>query len=171
MTKSRSNEPSNSEEHERYTPPLIVDALDCTFDLDPCSPGEGKSFVSAKHHYTINDDGLASKWFGTVFVNPPSGKHTGIWMRKLAEHGDGIGLVFARTDVRWFQDIAPKLSAVCFVAAKVKFFRGGMEEQYGTVGAGSMLLGFGNKSAEILRTSNLGVCFEYAAPLAWRSEL
>ena len=44
---------------EWYTPPEIFTALGLAFDLDPCSPGPGKSFVPARRHYTVADDGLA----------------------------------------------------------------------------------------------------------------
>jgi hypothetical protein len=43
---------------EWYTPPEIFTALGLAFDLDPCSPGPGKSFVPARRHYTVADDGL-----------------------------------------------------------------------------------------------------------------
>lgn len=80
---------------EWYTPSSIFDALDLTFDLDPCSPGAGKSFVPARRHLTAQDDGLASPWGRDelVFMNPPYGSLTAPFMRKLAEHGNGIALV------------------------------------------------------------------------------
>lgn len=55
-----------SENVEWYTPPQIFEALGMHFDLDPCSPGVGKSFVPANTHYTRADDGLAAPWAGSV---------------------------------------------------------------------------------------------------------
>jgi hypothetical protein len=153
------HESTVNESVEWYTPPSIFEKLGIRFDLDPCSPGAGKSFVPADNHYTIVDDGLASPWFGTVWVNPPYGKHTPVWMEKLAEHGDGIALVFARTDVAWFHEFGTKADVVCFVRSRVKFFQGDMETQPGTPGAGSMLLAYGPKAAAALRQSGLGACF------------
>ena len=43
-------------------------------------------------------NGLLQDWWGTVYCNPPYGSHVGIWMRKMAEHGDGIALIFARIE-------------------------------------------------------------------------
>lgn len=144
---------------EWFTPPEIFDALGLRFDLDPCSPGSGKSFVSADRHYTIDDDGLASPWLPgeTVWVNPPYGTATQAWMRRLADHGNGIALVFARTDVRWFQDVGATADLICFVSGRIKFYRGNATDLPGTPGAGSMLMAYGDKAAAALRTSNLGV--------------
>lgn len=146
-----------NESIEWYTPPEIFEALDLTFDLDPCSPGEGKSFVPAKRHYTIVDDGLVSPWEGTVFMNPPYGNATQIWMKKFVEHGDGIALVFARTDVKWFQDNANEFDAVCFVSGRIRFYKGSIDQRGGTPGAGSMLIALGETSKNALINSNLGV--------------
>lgn len=155
---------SDDARNEWYTPKYIFDAIGLEFDLDPCSPGEGKTFVPAKKHYTVVDDGLTSPWNGTVFVNPPYGKDTATWIEKLANYGDGIGLVFARTDVKWFQDHGAKADVVCFIKSRVRFYQGGITEdkQGGTPGAGSMLLAFGDKSAEALLASGLGTCFKRA---------
>lgn len=149
-----------SESAEWYTPPEVFTAIGLRFDLDPCSPGPGKSFVPADQHYTIDDDGLTSPWHGTVFVNPPYGQQTGAWMRKLADHGDGIGLVFARTEVRWFHDVADRADLVCFMKNRLRFYRGNLTDHGKDAGTGSMLIAFGQKSATALSTSGLGMCFK-----------
>ena len=155
------HESTHNESVEWYTPPEIFDGLGLTFDLDPCSPGAGKSYVPTLRHYTVVDDGLASPWFGTVFVNPPYGPETPKWMRRLADHGDGIALVFARTDVKWFQEVGVKADLICFISGRIKFFKGNVDDRGGTPGAGSMLLAYGAKAAEALRNSGLGSCFQY----------
>lgn len=153
------HESSLNESVEWYTPPEIFEALGLTFDLDPCSPGPGKSYVPTRKHYTITDDGLSSPWEGTAWVNPPYGPNTRVWMEKLAKHGDGIALVFARTDVKWFQEFGVQADMICFISSRVRFYQGSIEKQGGTPGAGSMLLAYGEKSAEALRQSGLGACF------------
>lgn len=151
------------EENQWFTPQYIFDAIGLEFDMDPCSPGAGLTNVPAKKHLTIVEDGLATPWEGTVFVNPPYGKHTPEWMKKLAEHNDGIALVFARTDVKWFQDNVSSSSAVCFISSRVKFHKGhiGDGSQVGTPGAGSMLIAYGEKAAEALKNSGLGAVLTY----------
>lgn len=151
------HESSYNESVEWYTPKFVFEALGIEFDLDPCSPGAGKSFVPALKHYTIEDDGLASEWFGTVWVNPPYGTQTPKWMKKLYEHGDGMALVFARTDVKWFQDYGADADAICFINGRVKFYQGNMTTQPGTPGTGSMILAYGPKAAAALSQAGLGV--------------
>jgi hypothetical protein len=147
---------------EWYTPPEIFDALGLRFDLDPCSPGPGKSFVPADRVLTRIDDGLASPWEGRVFLNPPYGAHTSAWMRRMRDHaaagGSGIALVFARTDPAWFQEVAPTSDVICFVAGRIHFIKGGTTERGGAPGSGSMLLAWGGECARAVGESGLGVC-------------
>lgn len=154
---------SDDAKNQYYTPKYIFDALGLEFDMDPCSPGAGLTHVPAKKHLTIVDDGLVTPWEGLVFVNPPYGAHTGPFMKKLAAHGEGIGLVFARTEVKWFQEVVSQTSAVCFVSSRVKFHKDhiGPDSQPGTPGTGSMLLAFGEVSAQALKDSNLGQILKY----------
>ena len=152
-----SHESTVNQSVEWYTPAHIFEALGEEFDLDPCSPVHGNTSVPAARRYTIVDDGLAQDWEGFAFVNPPYGAETGVWMRKLADHGEGIALVFARTDVKWFQEVAPKTSAICFIAGRLRFISGATGEAGGTPGAGSMLVAFGERAAAALRRSGLGV--------------
>ncbi|WIB65620.1 DNA N-6-adenine-methyltransferase [Curtobacterium sp. MCBD17_040] len=106
-----------------YTPPEIFDALDLIYDLDPCSPGLDASFVPAISCYTEADDGLTSPWHGLCWVNPPY-DNTRAWLQKLADHGDGIALVFARTDTTWFHEAAARADVVCFISGRIRFYKG-----------------------------------------------
>ena len=160
-TKGFAHESTKNESFEWYTPPIIFESIGLQFDLDPCSPGAGLSHVPTDRHYTIDDDGLTSPWAGTVFVNPPYGPATGRWMRKLAEHGDGIALVFARTDVKWFHEVGVKADVICFVSGRIRFFKGDTVNQGGTPGAGSMLLAYGEKASRALLASGLGACMTH----------
>lgn len=83
------------------------------FDLDPCSPGKGRSRVRARTHYTEQDDGLSFAWHGRVYMNPPYGKALPAWTTKahsevVAGHSSLVlGLIPARTDTRWWhRDVA-----------------------------------------------------------------
>jgi hypothetical protein len=143
----------------------MFDALGVTFDLDPCAARHGGGHVPSLQSYVLPEhDGLVEPWFGRVWVNPPYGTQTRDWVERLAQHGDGIGLVFARTGTRWFQQIASRTSSVCFVGKRVKFINGQTGEEGGTPGADSMLIAFGESNAEVLRRSNLGAVFTYASP-------
>lgn len=82
------------------TPRAILDELG-PFDLDPCDTVDG--YTGAARWYSYADDGLDQPWTGRVWLNPPY-SDVGRWVARLACHGDGILLTFARTETSWFQD-------------------------------------------------------------------
>jgi DNA N-6-adenine-methyltransferase (Dam) len=141
---------------EWFTPPSVFDALGLRFDLDPAAPSGGVPWVPAARHFTKEEDGLAQDWVGRAWVNPPYGRATHRWLGKLAAHGDGLALVFARTDTRWFQRIAAESSALCFIKGRLRFHR-----PDGSVGATapSLLMAFGLPCAIALAESGLGQTF------------
>lgn len=140
---------------EWYTPAWVFDALGLTFDLDPASPHDMETAVPAATKYTVFDDGLKKPWFGRVWMNPPYGPQTGMWVRRMAAHGNGIALVFSRTDASWFQEAMRSATAVLFLAGRVEFVPG-LENQHkkSRCGAGTALLAFGVDCANALR--NMG---------------
>jgi DNA N-6-adenine-methyltransferase (Dam) len=146
---------------EWYTPPFIFDALGLEFDLDPASPEEGPvPWVPAKRFITPTENGLWLPWEGRVWLNPPYGRWTGPFLERLVAHGDGIALVFARTDTRWAQATLPAAAAVCFIAGRIPFVSPveGADRNGGGPGggAGSMLMGFGDVCAAAVRRCGLG---------------
>lgn len=149
------------ETQEWYTPPEIFAALGCEFTLDVAAPPGGVPWIPAERSLSYRDDGLLRPWAGRVWLNPPYGPHTAPWLAKLADHGDGIALVFARTDVAWFQSIAPRATLVCFVKGRIKFVRGhtqkpGNRDSHNAA-APSCLIAFGHECAEIVAASGLGL--------------
>jgi DNA N-6-adenine-methyltransferase (Dam) len=135
------------------TPPYILRALG-QFDLDPCAP-EPRPWDMAAAHFTIHQNGLNQPWHGRVWLNPPYGNETDKWMRRLAEHGDGIALIFARTETAtfhpWVWDYA---EAMLFLKGRIRFYtREGREG--GASGAPSVLVAYGRESCDMLRRSGL----------------
>lgn len=148
---------------EWYTPGWIFDALRLSFDLDPCSPVAGPNpYVPARRFYTVQDDGMTQPWEGRVWLNPPYGEETPKWLGKLAEHGDGVALVFARTDTKWGQAALRRATAACFVSGRVAFLPGGDREKVSAPAAPSMLLAFGEECARALIAADLGVVLKDA---------
>lgn len=117
------------ESNDWITPPEFVKKFG-KFDLDPChslsqnNPKNKKIYGKhAKKVYTIKDDGLKQKWKGRVWLNPPYGRSISPFMEKMSEHGNGIALVPARTDTRWFHDfVFKKASAILFLKGRIKFY-------------------------------------------------
>ena len=89
---------------EWYTPKEVLKALG-RFDLDPCAPIR-PLWPTAEVMYDRNMDGLSLKWEGRVWLNPPYSRPLiEQFVRKLAEHGNGIALLFNRCDSKMFQDV------------------------------------------------------------------
>jgi len=169
------HESTHNESKEWYTPREIFEGLGLEFDMDPCSPGKKVvPWIPATTHLTIRENGLIQPWDGLVFMNPPYGNDTPKWFRRLAEHGNGIGLVFARTDTKWFHNYIPGAGAVLFIKGRVQFVPGSTDaygiplafkyafNQYtpkGGCGAASMLVGYGREATKALLHSNLGQTF------------
>jgi len=151
------HESTYNESKEWYTPPRIFKALDMEFDLDPCSPGaDVVPWIPAKRHLTYVEDGLVSGWRGRVWLNPPYGMDTPRWLYKLVAHGNGIALVFSRTDTYWFHRFAVQADAMLFVKGRIQFIPASGPQKRSGAGAGSLLLAYGNDCANTLLQSGLG---------------
>lgn len=104
------------------TPPHIVKALG-PFDLDPCYlPKEERPWDTAKNHFSEKENGLIQPWEGRVWLNPPYGRETPKWVKRMSEHSNGIVLVFARVETKWFHDYIWKhASAIFFPQGRIGF--------------------------------------------------
>lgn len=138
---------------EWLTPRFILDALG-TFDLDPCA-SVVRPWPTAAAHFTTAEDGLSRPWNGRVWMNPPYGRETARWMARLRDHGNGIALIFARTDTRMFFDsVWGWADVVMFLRGRLKFVdTAGVAA--GTAGAASCLVAFGEANADVLRRCGL----------------
>lgn len=133
------------------------------FDLDPCSP-INRPWDTAKKHYTIEDDGLSKEWEGRVWLNPPYGRETFKWIDKLALHGNGIALIFARTETIGFHEhIWTWADAIFFFKGRLKFYHVD-GTQGGTANAPSCLVAYGEDNVEALRNCGLSGKFISLAP-------
>lgn len=150
--------PSAGEPSEDWlTPPGIIGELalqlDGDFDLDPACP-PSMPWPTAKRMICRPEDGLSADWGGgnvRVWLNPPYGREAASWIARLAAHGNGIALVFARTDTRWWHEhIFGRASALLFLRGRVQFCRpDGREEQ--AAPAPSVLISYGGECAAALR--------------------
>lgn len=149
-----SHQSTNIETDVWLTPPEVLADLG-PFDLDPCA-SLNRPWDTAAKHYTIEDDGLTQPWDGFVWMNPPYGQRTGVWLERLARHGHGIALIFARTETRMFFDhIWPKASALRFLAGRLTFHYPDGTKAPNNGGAPSVLVGYGALAAERLIRSKL----------------
>lgn len=146
---------------EWLTPPEIINALGGpeSFDLDPCAPIK-RPWDMAKEHYTIADNGLLKPWtdkFGRplrVWFNPPYGgpKIVGPWMRRMADHGRGTALIFARTETEiFFETVWKRATALLFLEGRLYFHHVDGTRAAANAGAPSVLIAYGETDAQILK--------------------
>lgn len=139
---------------EWLTPPDIIESLG-KFDLDPCAPII-RPWETATNYYTAKDDGLSKMWFGRVWCNPPYGKATGIWLNKLADHGDGIALTFARTETKMFFDtVWDRAGALLFIKGRLFFYHVNGQRAKHNSGAPSVLIAYGKENKKALENCSI----------------
>ncbi len=116
--------PDRLESDEWYTPPYIFTALQMHFDLDPCSPSGGLPWLPAKRHFTLEDDGLAQLWDPRwlVWLNPPYSDPLP-WVRKMADHGNGIALLPLDPTTSWAQIVFDTADTICLLRDRVTFVK------------------------------------------------
>lgn len=153
-----SHQSSSMMKDEWLTPPEIIDALGW-FDMDPCAP-KNRPWDTAKApaaiHLTIDDDGLKLPWAGRIWLNPPYGKHTGKWLNKLAEHGNGIALIFARTETdMFFEQVWNRATAILFIKGRLHFHHVTGERAKANSGAPSALIAYGEGNRFALHKSKI----------------
>lgn len=142
------------------TPPHIVEALG-SFDLDPCA-SLNQPWRTANTQYTVEDDGLSKEWVGRVWLNSPYGPQTDKWLQRLADHGDGIALIFGRTETAmFFTHVWSRADAIFFIRGRLHFhFPDGTRAKTNS-GGPSVLVAYGAENVEKLRQSRLdGILIE-----------
>lgn len=132
------------------TPKYFFDELG-PFDLDPCAAPEPRPFPTATT--MITEQGLGHEWTGRVWLNPPYGDFASLWIHKLEAHGNGIALLFSRTDTSWLQPIM-KRNGVYFLSGRISFLKHDGTKA-GDAGSPSILIPFGNYNLGKILTSNL----------------
>lgn len=139
------------------TPKWLIERLG-PFDLDPCECVP-QPWRCASIGYS--DNGLMRDWFGFVYLNPPYGSQTRFWLNRLALHGSGIALVFARTETSTFRlSVWPYASRLLFLYGRLSFSRPNgtlVPNGNGNSGGPSVLIGYGETAANRLEScSDIG---------------
>jgi hypothetical protein len=146
--------PNTGETNDWLTPLSLLQRLG-SFDLDPCGCVGMPWATATATYYLPEHDGLVEPWFGRVWCNPPYGPNVSDWAKRMAAHGNGIMLVFLRTDTTtWQKDILPFADATLLLDGRVHFYRpSGERGKSGT--APSALLAYGQNNVDALRHSGI----------------
>lgn len=140
------------------TPPWVFEQLEIKFDLDPCCiphmPWRTASTMFADGH----TDGLTEPWHGRVWLNPPYSE-VGRWMSRMSKHGDGIAMVFARTETKWwFSDVWNRASTILFMRSRPHFHHADGQRAKGNSGCPVALVSYGSECASLLCKSKISGC-------------
>jgi hypothetical protein len=140
---------------EWLTPPELLASLG-DFDLDPCAP-VARPWDTAKYHYTIENDGFSQPWYGRVWLNPPYDHLASKWLKKLATHGDGIALIFARTETKsFFEHVWGAATGLLFIKGRLQFYLPtGVRPTHTNCGGPSVLVAYGNRNHEALQAARI----------------
>lgn len=137
---------------EWLTPPWLLERLG-EFDLDPCSPIV-RPWDTAKRHYSVRDNGLTQPWSGRVWLNPPYGLEAARWLQRLADHGDGIALIFARTETEmFFAQVWDRADALLFLRGRLYFHHVDGRRADANGGAPSVLIAYGQRNVDCLHAA------------------
>lgn len=105
------------------TPQDLFDQLDAKFhfETDVCALPEN---AKCKKFFTPEQDGLAQKWSGVCWCNPPYGKGIERWLKKAYESTDTattVCLVPVRTDTAWFHDWVLNKAEIWYLRGRLHF--------------------------------------------------
>src|SRR5262249_9781722 len=136
------------------TPKWIIDRLG-PFDLDPCA-ADPRPWDCARINWTSGSLGRDWPRELFIFLNPPFSRfEVAEWIANLAAHGNGIALLHARTEAKWFEPIWQYAAAILFLADRFKFYRPDGPEQPANSGAPPILAAFGDEA--VLRLHRCGI--------------
>ncbi|MBI1902912.1 MAG: phage N-6-adenine-methyltransferase [Planctomycetes bacterium] len=107
------------------TPQFLFDGLNAEFgfDLDVCATADN---AKCRRFYTKADDGLAQRWEGVCWMNPPYGREIEKWVRKAFEESQRhaalvVCLLPARTDTRWWHKYVLRATEIRYLRGRLKF--------------------------------------------------
>jgi hypothetical protein len=139
------------------TPPSILAALG-PFELDPCAAPEPRPWPTAEVMWTREDNSLNRKWSGRVWCNPPYGGPDiiGPWLRRMADHGQGTALTFARTETAvFFETVWGRATALLFLKGRLTFCTASGRPGRANAGGPSVLIAYGAFDSQRLRGAKI----------------
>lgn len=137
-------------------PAIHRDHREGGYDSHVYRPEPPVPWVPVTRWYTPNENGLMQPWEGRVWLNPPYGRQAVPFLHRLAEHGDGVALVFSRTETAWWRSVAPRADLVCFLRDRLRHIRADGHQGRGAMG--SALLVFGAENVAPVIAADLGWC-------------
>lgn len=153
-------EKSGEGKSKDWLTPLALGQRLGSFDLNPCGCPGMPWRMATTTYFLPEKDGLVEPWEGRIWCNPPYGH--GVeqpWLERMAQHRNGMLLIFGRTDTQaWQKSIFPHADATLFVEGRVQFrLPNGQKAKSGT--APSVLLAYGENNVEALQNAGIAGAF------------
>lgn len=173
--------PNQGDTNTWLTPEYIIKALG-PFELDPCAAPSPRPWPTAEFHIELPEDGLAVNWNipvaswaaagplgwptkhqltfterpARVWLNPPYGKETDQWLKKMCTHRNGIALIFARTETAtWQWWVWPYAHAIFFFDGRLFFHHPDGTRGKSNAGGPSALISYSEKDTIAIQESGL----------------
>jgi hypothetical protein len=151
---SGSTEPKGQRD-EWFSPKWIFDALGLEFDIDVCAPLNGVSWIPAKKHFSIEDDGLSQEWMGKrVWMNPPYSKPLP-WTTKFRDNANGIALL-PTTIGKWWLELYEDKRTSWLALPPMRFIDPQGNTATNTMPSRAWLVAIGETNITALKASGLG---------------
>lgn len=132
---ANANTPANGSVNAAQTPTATPNAWPTCSACSTCSPQQPRN--------------------ARVFLNPPYSQ-AWQWVHRLAEHGEGTALVFARTETAGFAlHVWQRASAILFLHGRLTFHHANGSRAVGNAGAPSCLVAYGIEDALALAASDI----------------
>jgi hypothetical protein len=126
-----------------------------TFDLDPCCPV--KMPWPTASQMVARSDGLLVPWSGRVWLNPPFSAW-GKWLQRLADHGNGIGLVPVQTETHTFHELVfNRADGVGFLRGRPLSVDASGKRPSSSGDMAACLVAYGIENYEVLKRANLAI--------------
>jgi len=117
---------SRSRSSDHPTPSWLFQLLDriYCFDLDVAA---GTDNAKCERFFTEADDGLAQRWTGRVWMNPPYGDEISAWVKKaydsvrLMDAVVVVGLLPVRTSSGWWHEYIEGKARIEYVRGRLRF--------------------------------------------------
>lgn len=152
-----------------FTPRKVTDPLG-PFDTDPAT-SVNRPWDIARVNLTRRDGALAREWgeFGRVWLNPPYALRWIVrFLDRLASHGNGVALVFARTETQWFvRSIAQRAHGLLFIAGRLHFCRQSGCAAAFNAGAPSVLVAYGTDNLDVLAAAQVHADYDDGNSVIW----
>jgi len=148
-------ESATPERDDHITPRWFLDRLAAElgrFRLDPCTNPSAEAHHNGVFECSLSlergSDGLAGRWGGNVFVNPPYGDQIPVWVEKAISEArlgaaDMIAMLLpARPDNQWWARCLECAHEIIHVTGRVRFILPGTLAPEGSPKFGSAVVVF-----------------------------